>query len=158
MHPAASRRRGQLNRPGHLRIWTAPTNPVPVSSARLTCTAQAQAQPRQPSLSSSSKDAGINVHQSPCMWMWSWSLAVSQKPAIVAGEYAHIIEGSSSSSSLALRLREICKGMQCRCRHQCSQRAHADLQRGRPLAACALRCDSHYTNRHKGLRRRKQGV
>jgi hypothetical protein len=27
-------RRGQLNR-GHLRIWTAPTNPVPVSSANM---------------------------------------------------------------------------------------------------------------------------
>lgn len=48
-----------------------------------------------------------------------------------------------------------------RCRHQCSQRAHADLTTARPRGRCRLCAqvtDSHYANRHKGLRRSNQGV
>ena len=76
---------------------------------------------------------------------------ISSRDQPVAGEYEHMIEGSSPPR----RSERFVKGMQCR---QGINVRRSTARHGRQGALLVRAGDSHYTNRHKGLRRSKQGV
>jgi len=89
------------------------------------------------------------------------SITMHVKPAsCIAGEYAHMIEALRGSSSRS----EPERFVKARSRLQASM-FRSERRSTARLRAAAGRCmllvragDSHYTNRHKGLRRSKQGV
>lgn len=156
-------RRGQLSR-GHLRIWTAPTNPVPVSSANMHGTGTTQ--PAAIAVLAKRQVSFPSVARSNIMGPCSCSRFTNHHACEasqlhrIAGEYANMIEALRGSSSRS----EPERFVKARSRLQASM-FRSERRSTARLRAAAGRCmllvragDSHYTNRHKGLRRSKQGV
>ena len=140
--------------------WTTQPRPIQFRSPRRTCTAQpgraiaalATRQVRRPAWFGGAKRWGRAASRAVLSRSgFAVRHVISSRDQPVAGEYEHMIEGSSPPR----RSERFVKGMQCR---QGINVRRSTARHGRQGALLVRAGDSHYTNRHKGLRRSKQGV